>query len=61
MFGCEACVIGCVTHCAAALRTANEILLRRSDLDLDTDKLPKDQLEQCLRLLLSEAADVTNL
>ena len=25
------------------------------------DKLPKDQLEQCLRLLFNEAADVANL
>jgi hypothetical protein len=39
----------------------NEIMRRRIHLDLDSHKKPREQLEECVRLLLNEVADVTNL
>jgi hypothetical protein len=48
-------------HFAAALKTVNDIMRRRADLDLDTDKKPLQQLEDCMRLLMHEVSDASNL
>jgi hypothetical protein len=50
-----------VTLRAAALKTVNEIMRRRVDLDLDVLQKPRDQVEECVRLLMNEIADVANL
>jgi hypothetical protein len=34
---------------------------RRRDLDLDIDKKPLQQLEECVGLLMNEVMDVSNL
>jgi hypothetical protein len=47
-----------VTLHAAALKTVNDIMRRRCDLNLDIGKKPCEQLEECLRLLMNEVADV---
>ena len=54
-------LLTCVTRGTAALKTVNEIMRRRIHLDLDLHKKPREQLEECVRLLLNEVADVTNL
>ena len=54
-------LLTCVTRGTAALKTVNEIMRRRIHLDLDSHKKPREQLEECVRLLLNEVADVTNL
>lgn len=47
-----------VTLHAAALKTVNDIMRRRCDLNLDIGKKPCEQLEECVRLLMNEVADV---
>ena len=50
-----------VTVCAAALKTVNDIMRHRGKLDLDSRKTPREQLEECIKLLTSEIADILNL
>ena len=58
---CFMCLRVVTLGVAAALKTVNDIMRRRGDLDLDIGKKPREQLEECMRLLMNEVADVSNL
>ncbi len=58
---CFMCLRILTIGAAAALKTVNDIMRRRGDLDLDICKKPREQLEECMRLLMNEVADVSNL
>ena len=55
------CVVLFLTWYVVALKTVNEIMRRRGDWNLDARKKPQEQLEECMRLLMNQVADVSNL
>ena len=58
---CFMCLRVLTLGAAAALTTVNDVMRRRGDLDLDIGKKPREQREACMRALMNEVVDASDL